>query len=119
MVLRSLRNLARLFRGGKRAPIVDAAEARRMQEAGAVILDVREAAEWRGGHIPGARHVPLAQVESRLEEIPRDRPVVLHCALGSRSALAAKRLQALGFENVHDMAGGMRAWKQADLPVEK
>lgn len=82
-------------------------------------MDVREAAEFRGGHVPGALNVPLTQVESRLAEIPRDRPVVVHCALGSRSALAAKRLHALGFENVHDLSGGIRAWKQAALPVER
>jgi rhodanese-related sulfurtransferase len=114
-----LRNFGRLLFGPKkRAPIVDANEARRLQQAGAIVIDVRQAGEFRGGHIPGARNVPLAELESRLDEIPRDAPVVVHCALGSRSAMAAKRLTALGFENVHDMGGGIRAWKKADLPVE-
>ncbi|HET6403850.1 MAG TPA: rhodanese-like domain-containing protein [Candidatus Thermoplasmatota archaeon] len=115
-----LRNVGRLLFGAKkRAPIVDPKEAQRLHQQGAVVIDVREAGEHRGGHIAGARNVPLAELESRLQEIPRDAPVVVHCALGSRSALAAKRLQALGFENVHDMSGGIRAWKQAGLPVEK
>lgn len=115
-----LRNIGRLvFAGGKRAPDVDAREARALQEEGALILDVREVGEWRRAHIPGALHVPLTQVEDRLAEIPRDQPVVVHCALGSRSALAAKRLQALGFENVSNLSGGMRAWTQAELPIER
>ena len=115
-----LSNLGRLLAAiGSRAPVVDATEARRLQAAGAMVIDVREEGEFRGGHIPGARNVPLTEVESRLDDIPRDAPVVVHCALGSRGALAAKRLQELGFENVHNLEGGIRAWKKADLPVER
>ena len=98
---------------------MSAHEAQRLQqEVGAIVIDVREAGEHRRAHIPGARNVPLTEVESRLADIPRDAPVVVHCALGNRGALAAKRLHELGFENVHNLEGGIRAWKAAELPVE-
>lgn len=115
-----VRNLGKLLRARKtRIPVVDAAKARALKDAGAVVIDVREAGEHRRAHIPGAVNVPLTEVESRLEVIPRDTPVVVHCKLGSRGALAAKRLHELGFENVHNLAGGIDAWKDAKLPVER
>lgn len=115
-----LRNLGRLLFARKaRAPVVTPQDAKRLVEQGAIVIDVREPGEWRRGHIAGSRNVPLLEVESRLDDVPRDAPVVVHCALGSRSALAAKRLRALGFENVHDMGGGIRAWKSAGLDVER
>lgn len=113
-----LQNVGRLlFGGGERAPEVDPADAQRLANEGAVILDVREAGERRRAAIPGSVHVPLAELEARLDEVPRDRPVVVHCALGSRSALAARRLKALGFDDVRNLRGGLRAWKDAGLTV--
>ena len=120
-LLARLRNLARLLKpGGPRAADVDAAEARRLQEEkGAVILDVRERSEWQRARVPGAVHVPLVEVESRLAELPKDRPVVVHCALGGRSALAAKRLSALGYKDVRNLRGGIKAWARAGLRLDR
>lgn len=116
--LRSIRNVGRLLASrAKRAPEVDAEEARGLQEKGAVILDVREGPEWRKAHVPGAVHVPLTQLEDRLAEIPKDRPVVVHCALGSRSALAARRLSEMGYQDVRNLRGGIKAWARAKLPL--
>jgi hydroxyacylglutathione hydrolase len=83
----------------------------------AVILDVRNAAEWASGHVPSAIHIPLGYLSGRLDEVPSDRPVVVHCQGGGRSAIAASLLQRAGRGNVSNMAGGFKAWTGAGLPV--
>jgi molybdopterin/thiamine biosynthesis adenylyltransferase/rhodanese-related sulfurtransferase len=86
-----------------------------------VIVDVREQQEWDEGHIPGAVHVPRGHLESRIEAVAPDRrrPVVLYCASGNRSALAAHTLQSmLGYENVASMTGGITLWKDRGYDVE-
>ena len=74
----------------------------------AVVIDVREADEWAQGHVPGALFVPRGFLEPRIEDkVPdRGREVILYCAGGTRSALAARSLQDLGYTNVTSMAGG-------------
>lgn len=101
---------------GPRVARVTPAEAAALSGAGALLLDVREPAEWRAGHAPGARHIPLGQLAGRLSEVPADRPVVTVCRSGARSRRAAKLLAAAGHE-VHDLTGGMRAWTNAGLAV--
>ncbi len=78
------------------------------------LLDVREIHEWQEGHIPGAVHVPRGSLESQVEHVlpDRSRPVVVYCAGGSRSAFAAKTLGEMGYENVHNLAGGYTDWKR-------
>lgn len=84
-----------------------------------VFLDVREPQEWNLVRIPGAVHVPLAQVESGVDgAVPRDRPVIVYCARGNRSALAADRMQAMGFSQVRSLAGGIQEWVQTGGEVE-
>jgi rhodanese-related sulfurtransferase len=83
---------------------------------GGVLLDVREPAEWRAGHAPKARHIPLGQLAARAGELPSGRPVVTVCRSGMRSARAAGLLAADGRE-VLNLGGGMRAWAAAGLPV--
>ena len=83
----------------------------------AVILDVRNATEWASGHVPSAIHIPLGYLADRLDEVPADRPVVVHCQGGGRSAIAASLLHRAGRGNVGNMAGGFRAWAGAGLPV--
>ena len=86
-----------------------------------VIVDVREQYEWDEGHLPGAVHVPRGHLESRIEGAVRDRekPVVLYCASGNRSALAAHTLQSmLGYEHVSSMTGGITLWKDRGYDVE-
>lgn len=85
------------------------------------LVDVREEDELRGelGRVPGVLHVPLAQVERVACEWSRDTPVVLICRSGGRSGKAALQLRAMGFEKVASMRGGMTAWNQRNLPVER
>jgi len=83
----------------------------------ALIVDVRNEDEWARGHIPGAKLIPLPTLHTRLNEIPRDRAVILHCQRGSRSAVAAATLDAFGFDDVHELSGGMSAWEAAGHSV--
>jgi rhodanese-related sulfurtransferase len=93
-----------------------------------LILDVREPGEWAEGHISGALHVPRGMLEAKADleyanREPRlaDRAVsiIVHCASGARSAMAADVLQEMGFLDVQSMAGGIVAWKENGLPIEK
>jgi hydroxyacylglutathione hydrolase len=84
---------------------------------GPVVVDVRGATEWSGGHLPSARHIPLGYLADRLDEIPSDRPVVLQCQAGGRSSIAASLLQRAGRTNVSNLVGGFEAWKGAGLPI--
>jgi molybdopterin/thiamine biosynthesis adenylyltransferase/rhodanese-related sulfurtransferase len=86
-----------------------------------VLVDVREMDEWDAGHLPGAKHVPRGHLESRIEGAAPDRSqrVVLYCASGNRSALAARTLeQELGYEHVESMTGGYTLWKDRGYDVE-
>lgn len=84
-----------------------------------VIVDVRNADEWERGHVADARLVPLPVLHERLEEIPRDLPVVVHCQRGARSAKAAATLDAFGFTDIHEMAGGFARWEGEGFPVAR
>jgi hydroxyacylglutathione hydrolase len=97
---------------------MSAGEASRRAAAGDVaIVDVRNETEWEHGHLPSAIHVPLGYLSDRIDEIPADRTVVVHCQLGGRSAIAASVLQRAGRTNVANMEGGFEAWQAAGLPV--
>src|SRR3954463_13665297 len=89
---------------------------------GIVLLDVRESDEWDAGHIPGAKHVPRGYLESRVEGVvgsDRDQRVIIYCASGQRSALAANTLtELLGYDNVASMNGGITLWKDRGYDVE-
>jgi hydroxyacylglutathione hydrolase len=83
------------------------------------VVDVRSANEWKGGHLPGALHIPLGYLADRAGEIPRDRPVVMQCQSGARSSIGASVLERLGFRQVSNLAGGYSGWLAAGLPVEE
>ena len=87
----------------------------------ALLLDVREPAEYAKGHILGAKNVPLADLERRAAEFDRQKakPVIVTCDSGSRATRAIGVLKARGFANVFNLNGGYGAWQQAGLPVEK
>jgi sulfur-carrier protein adenylyltransferase/sulfurtransferase len=88
---------------------------------GAAFVDVRETDEYATGHLPGARHVPRGYLESRIEGIVPDRSqrVILYCASGNRSALAARTLtEEMGYESVESMTGGITLWKDRGYEVE-
>src|SRR3712207_7493539 len=100
---------------------VDPSEVNAHLGNGVVLVDVRESEEWDAGHIPGARHVPRGCLESRIEgSVPdRSQRVILYCASGNRSALAAKTLvEDLGYESVESMTGGITLWKDRGYEVE-
>ncbi|AFM15834.1 Zn-dependent hydrolase, glyoxylase [Mycolicibacterium chubuense NBB4] len=98
------------------APRVTVAELDRLMADGAVaVLDIRNPGELESGSIPGAIHVPLAQLRAQIGRVPTDRPVVVHCAGGWRSSVAASLLRAEGFDDVSDLAGGYNAWADAHV----
>ena len=88
------------------------------KSAGAFLLDVRGFDEFAAGHAAGASCIPLPDLERRAGEIPSNRPVLVMCQSGGRSALAAERLRALGMDNITDIQGGFHAWREAGLPSE-
>jgi rhodanese-related sulfurtransferase len=95
-----------------RTPQVDAGEARRLLDRGALLVDVRRPDEWEAGHAPDARHIPLDQLPSRLGDVARAERVVMVCRSGSRSARATQWLRGQGVDAVN-LGGGMQAWARA------
>jgi rhodanese-related sulfurtransferase len=87
----------------------------------ALLLDVRETAEYEGGHLPNAVHIPLSQLAGRGDELAKHvaRPVVAYCASGNRSRMAGGTLAKVGFKEIYNLHGGFRAWQDAGLPTEK
>jgi rhodanese-related sulfurtransferase len=84
---------------------------------GAQLVDVRTTEEFDAGHVPGARHLPLEQVQGRAGDLDRDKPVVFYCRSGDRSALAVDAFRASGWD-AYAMAGGLVAWADEGLPLE-
>ena len=84
------------------------------------LVDVREGDEWRAGHLPGAIHIPRAFLELQVDDkLPdKDAPLVLYCAGGNRSAMAAKTLRDLGYSNIAHMHRGFSAWRDGGFPVD-
>jgi hydroxyacylglutathione hydrolase len=87
-----------------------------MRRGDVTVVDVRAAAEWDAGHIAGVPNIPLGLIGDRLDEIPTDKPILLHCQGGSRSVIAAGVLQARGVKNVVNMVGGYGAWEKSGRP---
>jgi rhodanese-related sulfurtransferase len=87
----------------------------------AVIVDVCETEEFAQGHIGGARNIPLAQLEQRLPDTVKNKgvPLILVCASGGRAQRAAATAKRLGYDKAQALAGGLKAWKEANLPLEK
>ena len=83
------------------------------------MLDVRKQDEWKGGHIKGAMHIFVGEIQQRLNEIPQDKPVAVHCTVGRRSGIAASVLLRAGFKNVYNVLGSITAWKHAGFPLTK
>jgi rhodanese-related sulfurtransferase len=87
----------------------------------AVVIDVCETEEFAAGHVGGAKNVPLNQLEERLPTTVKNKalPLVLVCATGARANRAVGIAKKLGYENVQALAGGLKAWREASMPVEK
>jgi len=111
-----------MLRSGTGGPRVDTTEATRLiNREDAMVIDVREPAEFANGRILGARNVPLSQLEARAADLQKhkSKPIIVSCETGNRSGTAVSVLKAKGFERAVNLAGGFVAWKQAGLPVEK
>jgi rhodanese-related sulfurtransferase len=83
----------------------------------ALLLDVREEAEWVAGHISGALHIPMMAIPGRAADLPIDRDVVVACRVGQRSAQVVAYLRQNGWERVANLDGGMASWAAAGLPM--
>ncbi|MEO5814279.1 MAG: MBL fold metallo-hydrolase [Gemmatimonadaceae bacterium] len=92
--------------------------ATRLAAADVAVLDVRGQSEWTAGHLPGVNNVPAGYIADDIAALPTDRPLVLHCQGGSRSAIAASVLRARGVSNVVNLSGGFAAWKAQGHPVD-
>lgn len=94
---------------------------RLMNTGEAVIVDVREAAEFSAGRIPKSKNFPMVDLSKRLSELDKfkSRPIVVTCASGSRSTGAVRLLKGAGFSDLYLLKGGLSAWREASLPVEK
>ena len=93
----------------------------RINREKAVVVDVREPEEYVSGHITNAKNIPLSQLEERLPQVAKNKatPVVLVCASGARAVRAEATAKKLGYENAQALAGGLKAWREANLPVVK
>jgi len=85
----------------------------------AVLLDVREADEFRQVRVEGSLFIPMSELATRVDEIPRDRPVIVLCASGARSGNVTAHLRSEGWEDVGNVAGGISAWERMGLPVKR
>lgn len=99
---------------------IDASEAiAAHDDSDVVFVDVREPNEWNLGHVPGAVHIPRGQLEGKIEQtVERGRRVVVYCAGGSRSALAADTLKQMGYDRAESLRGGFRAWAEGGGEIE-
>lgn len=96
---------------------ITVAQAEKLRDQGAFILDVREPSEWAQGHISGATLIPLGELPNRLNEIPKDKIIVVVCRTGHRSAQGRDILLNAGFTNVTSITGGLTQWQSQGLPV--
>lgn len=92
-----------------------------MNRSNAIVLDVRDDAEFSAGHITDARHIPLAKLAERIKELEKfkDKPILVHCQGGVRSTKACDILRKNEFTKLHNLQGGLNAWIAAKLPVTK
>jgi hydroxyacylglutathione hydrolase len=103
----------------QRIPSITLAQLRsRIGHDGLVVLDVRDVSEWKAGHIPGSRNIPVGSLDQRLDDVPHGGTLVVHCQTGSRAAMAASLLRARGFRDVQLFSSGFAEWRAAAQPVE-
>lgn len=100
-------------------PELDVHETKARVAQGSVLVDVREQHEYDDAHIPGSILIPLSKFNTRYSELPKDKPLIMQCRSGARSGKATEFLLQQGYSDVHNMAGGILAWVEADYPVER
>ena len=103
--------------GGPTVPEIPARDAQQRQKDGALLVDVREPHEWRSGHAPNAKHIPLGQLSQHLPTLPREREILFICRSGNRSGQATALARNAGL-SATNVSGGMIAWTAAGLPVQ-
>lgn len=108
-----------LNKGGSEVSTLEAVQLINRRDA--VVVDVRDAAEYAAGHVTGSRHIPEAQLAGRLKELEKlkSRPIIVSCRTGSRATSAGAVLRKNGFGEVFALRGGIAAWQQAGMPLEK
>jgi rhodanese-related sulfurtransferase len=111
--------IVRVSRPGQEVGPLEAVQL--MNRRDAVVIDVRDAAEYKSGHITNARNVPEKELDARAKELERvkSKPIIVCCPRGNRSGTIAGRLRKLGFDEVVTLRGGLAAWQQANMPLEK
>lgn len=110
--------IARLFAGGRE---IGTLEATKLINKNAVVVDVRDATEFATGHIPNAKHIPLAELNQRVTELAKfkERPVIISCKNDMRAGQAIRLLLKNQFTQVYQLKGGIAAWQEASLPLER
>ena len=111
--------IARAYRPGAEVGAFEAVQLINRRDA--VVLDLRDTGEYAAGHITSAKHVPQGQLADRIKDLEKfkARPVIVSCASGTRSAAAVAQLRKQGFPEAVALRGGVSAWQQAGLPLEK
>lgn len=109
----------RPFRAGREVGVTETVQLINRKDA--LVIDVRDTGEYEAGHIAGARHVPEKQLTERLKELEKfkERPLIVVCRSGTRSAAAVQVLRRGGFNEAVNLRGGISAWEQASMPLEK
>ena len=109
----------RLSGGGGASALTPSAAVQLINREKAVVVDVCDPAEYAAGHVSGAKSIPLAELEDKLPAVVKNKavPVILVCASGMRSARAVGIAKKLGYEQARSLGGGMKAWRDANLPV--
>lgn len=110
-----------MLSSGGSAGLTPASAVQSINREKAVVVDVCEPAEFAAGHVVGAKNIPLSELENKLPTSVKNKglPLILVCQSGARSARAVATAKKLGYDNARSMAGGMGAWRTANLPVEK
>ncbi len=110
-----------MLRGSAGGGLSPEAAVQRINREKAVVIDICEPAEYAAGHIVGARSIPLGELEAKLPGVVKNKatPLVLVCASGMRSGRAVAIARKLGYEQADSLAGGLKSWRQANLPIEK
>ena len=110
-----------MLRGGAQGGLTAAMAVQLINREKAVVIDVCGADEYSAGHVVGAKNVPLADLEARLPVVVKNKalPLIMVCASGPRAARAVAMAKKLGYDNAQVLAGGIKAWSAAGMPVEK
>ena len=110
-----------IIQGATVAGLSPAAAVHLINREKAVVVDVRESAEFAAGHLVGSRNIPLDELEAKLASAVKNKtlPLILVCQTGARSGRAVEAAKKLGYEQAQSLAGGLAAWKTANMPVEK